>query len=231
MLCLFLVAGVRAQNATPPDKEKEPAQEKERQRPADVRELFATFASMPGLEATYTEKKHLTLLAVPLESRGKLYFLPPGYLARVIEAPEKSTLIITPRELRMTGRDGVEVVDLAQSDRVRLFVTSLVRVFGGDRDTLERDYTIEYAPSKTDATTWRLQLTPRDKPLTQMLKALTLHGDGNAVTRIEVVEPNDDRTVTTIVAADPKRTFTKEEKVKLFGAEDEGPSGSAKKAR
>lgn len=186
-------------------------------RPKNAEALFAAFAKLPGLAARYTEKKHLSLLAVPLESRGRLYFMQPGYLSRVVEAPEKSTLTITPDELRMAGRDGVEVIDLHQSDRLRLFVTSLVRVFRGERESLARHYGIAYVPDAEDDSSWTLELKPREKSLAQMMRSLTLRGAGAAVTEITVVEPNGDRTVTKIFDAEPKRQFTAEEKAEIFG--------------
>ena len=73
------------QPAKAPDPASVPAQE--RARPADAKTLLAVFARMPGLEATYTEEKKLALLALPLKSRGRIFFLPPGYLFRAVEAP------------------------------------------------------------------------------------------------------------------------------------------------
>ncbi|MCA8953050.1 MAG: outer membrane lipoprotein carrier protein LolA, partial [Planctomycetes bacterium] len=181
--------------------------------------LFAAFAAMPGLEARYTEEKHLALLAVPLTSAGRLYFLQPGYLARVVEKPEPSKLLITPDKLRMADRDGVEVIDLQQSERLRLFVTSLVRVFRGDRAALTEHYSIEYTPSPDDPAAWTLALAPKRAPLDHMMKSLTLRGKGVAVTGFELVEPNGDRTVTKIIAADPEREFSVAEKTELFGIE------------
>src|SRR5262245_33876290 len=89
LLARLLAAGTGvAQGGTPaPLAVQEPVKS---ERPADAKALFATFARIPGLEAHYTEKKHLALLAAPLESKGRLYFLAPGYLARVVESPEKS---------------------------------------------------------------------------------------------------------------------------------------------
>ena len=221
MVSLLLAGGGRAQQ-TPP------AVSPEDKRPPDARALFAAFARMPGLEARYAEKKHLSLLAVPLESRGRMYFLQPGYLSRVVEAPEKSTLTITPQKLRMTGRDGVEVIDLNKSDRLRLFVTSIVRVFRGDREPLEKLYRVRYEPSEKNDRDWSLRLLPRQKPLDQMMKALTLRGSGLAVSEIVLVEPNGDRTVTTITVVDPKRVFDAAEKEELFGIRRKAASGKAR---
>ena len=197
-------------------------------RPRDADELFRHFAALRGLAATFTERKHLSLLAVPLESRGALYFLPPGHLARVVEAPEPCSVTITAAELRMRDATGVEVLDLRQSDRVRLFVTSLLRVFQGDRDALAAHYRVRYEPDPDDGGAWRLVLTPRGEPLDRILTELALAGRGRAVREITWLEPGGDRTVTTIVTAEPDRVFTEAERRDLFGIEPDGSEGAKK---
>lgn len=187
------------------------------ERPADVEALFARFARVPGLEARFTETKHLALLAVPLESRGRLYFVPTGHLTRIVEAPERVTLRITPDELRLSTGGKDEVIDLRTNARLREFVTSLVRVFRGDLVDLRRSFEVVYAKSETDPLRWTLTLTPRDEALQRMLKKLELHGARISVERIEVTEPNGDRSVTKIVEANAERVFTAEEQERLFG--------------
>jgi len=189
------------------------------QRPASEAALFGAFSQIQGLSADYTEEKFLSLLAVPLKSKGRLHFMQPGYLSRIVEAPEKSKLTITDAELRIRGNDGEEVIDLRQSDRVRLFVTSLVQVFQGNQKALQKHYRIRYTPRVDDLHGWQLELRPLKKPLTQIMKRLILAGRDKTVTRIELHEPNGDRTVTKIVKVDPKRVFTAAEKEELFGVE------------
>ncbi len=190
-----------------------------RARPADQKALFALFAKTPGFEASYEEEKQLALLAVPLKSSGRLVFMPPGYLARMVEVPEKSTVRITPDELRVADRDGTEVIDLKKSDKLRVFVTSLVQVFAGNEAVLQKSFTVDYTFDAKHERAWTLVLKPKQKPLDQMLKTLSLHGEGEAVTRIEVEDPNGDRTVTRIVKADAARVFTVEEQKRWFGIE------------
>jgi hypothetical protein len=186
-------------------------------RPADLAELLASFAALPGLEVSFEEEKHLALLALPLESAGKLYFLPPGWLAREVTAPEPALIRITPTELGITDRDGTSTLDLRQNEGLRVFVTSLVMLFAGDRPGLERAFTLAYEPAPEDAARWTLTLVPRAKPLTDMLTSLTIRGADRGVKAIELREPNGDRTVTTVVSADPRRRFGPEEKERLFG--------------
>jgi len=223
-LLLAIVSPVAGQSpASPPVTAQAPAQDpRQRARPADASALFRTFAATTGLEATFEEDKHLALLALPLQSKGRLYFFrpdrtQPGYLSRIVESPEPSSVLITPTELRLQNRDGTEVVDLKRSDKVRNFISSLVRVFAGDEQALAKSYSIQFAHAEKDAAGWTLTLVPLAKPLDQMLKSLTLTGEGEAVVRIEVQEPNGDRTVTRIVAADPARKFDAAEQKRLFG--------------
>ncbi|MGK0201704.1 MAG: hypothetical protein ACI9S9_000763 [Planctomycetota bacterium] len=192
------------------------------QRPPSKAALFRAFAAIQGLSADYTEDKYLSLLAVPLKSKGKLHFMQPGYLSRIVESPEKSKLTITASELRMTSKDTTgkhkeEVIDLRQSDRVRVFVTSLVQVFQGNEKALKQHYRIRYTPRVDDFHAWQLELKPLRKPLTQIMKKLLLVGRDKAVTRIELHEPNGDRTITKIVKVNPNRAFTVKEQKNIFG--------------
>jgi hypothetical protein len=209
------------QKQQPPEKaqDAESVPAHERARPADAKTLFAVFARMPGLEATYTEEKKLSLLALPLKSKGRIFFLPPGYLFRAVEAPEPATLRITPDELRTEDRDGKQSIDLRRSDTVRVFITALVQVFAGDEPALQKAFTVGYAAVPETTNGWTLELLPKEPSLQRMMKSLQLRGAGEAVTAIVVVDPNGDRTTTTIVTADSKRTFDQAEKKRWFGIE------------
>jgi hypothetical protein len=232
---LLLAAALGAQVPDPatrtPQRQGEAARQEEAhaQRPADASELFREMAKVTGLEASFEEEKHLALLAVPLRCKGRLFFLRDergGFLARHVEEPEKSSVVITPDELRLQDLDGTEVIDLRRSDKVRAFITSLVLVFSGDEQALARVFDVRFEHAKDSATGWTLTLTPRPQKdektsLDKMLKELRLTGDGRAVMRIEVVDPTGDRTVTRILATDPARRFDAADKKRLFGIDGE----------
>lgn len=183
--------------------------------PATADALFAALRALPGLEAQYTEQKHMALLAVPLESRGTLRYAAPGLLRREVTHPRPATLVITPDTLRITEDGKTETIDLRARTDVRLFVDALVRVLAGDRDRLAATYAIDYAPAPDGA--WTLTLTPKVEPLSNILTALRLAGRGHVVTTIRVDETNGDHTLTTITAATP-RTYTPAERAQLFEA-------------
>ena len=223
-LALASVQLVPAAQDDPAAQSSKPLPALEQERAADIGELFLRFSRMRGLQANFVEKKYLALLALPLQSEGRLYFLPPHHLTRMVDSPTKSKLSITPTELRMRDPNGEEVLDLRQNPELRAFVTSLVRVFAGDRKHLEKSYAISYAHAPEHKAKWSLTLRPLAKPLTEMLRYLRLDGSGAAVLSIEIREPNGDRTVTTIADADPARAFTHAEKLELFGIEAPAPT-------
>lgn len=193
-----------------------------RARPGDARALLQLFAKSPGFEATFEEEKHLKLLARPLKSRGRIYFHSPGHMLRRVTHPEPGSVLLTPTSMRTQGASGERVVDFASAPELREFATSLVRVFAGDMDKLVEVWRVAYTPLEDNPRGWRLELVPRtdredQRALPQLVKQLVLRGEGEAVLAIELDEPNGDRTVTRIDAADPERRFSSEEQHELFG--------------
>ncbi|MCA9513383.1 MAG: outer membrane lipoprotein carrier protein LolA [Myxococcales bacterium] len=185
-----------------------------------VGELLASFAVMKGFEASFTEEKHLALLAAPLKSSGKLYYAPPGRFARVVEAPQRSTVVITATSLTMTDATGKQAIDLRARPDVKTFVESFLMVLAGDERGLAKVYRLEIAAADPEDVRagWVLTLTPRGEPLSRLVKGLTLRGHGLHVTTVRVDEVSGDWSEITVRDADPYRAFTDEEKARLFGA-------------
>lgn len=183
--------------------------------PADLDALLAAFRALPGLEARFTEDKHLALLAAPLRSEGTLRFAPPGHLRRDITAPRPTTLVITPDALHVTEAGATETIDLRARKDVRLFVESLVWILAGDRDRLTATYTLDHRPDPHDPARWTLTLTPRVAPLSDIIATIRLTGAALIVDTIEVTETNGDRTLTRITHATP-RPYTPAERATLF---------------
>ena len=80
-------------------------------------------------------------------------------------------------------------------------------------------WSVVYALDAQTERGWSLELTPKGEPLQRMMTRLALRGEGEAVTCIEVIDPNGDRTTTTIVSANAARRFDADEKKRLFGIE------------
>jgi hypothetical protein len=181
--------------------------------PPQLAELLDRMASSAGVEANFTESKELALLAAPLESRGVIYFEPPGRFARFTLRPGFTALVVDAEEIRLReGRDG-EIVDLTQSPVARVFVDNIVVLWSGDREKLERHYTAAF---RGTLEAWELRLTPRREPLSRAIEAITLRGDAVAVREMHVTENDGDRTVTRFETLSSDRTFTPAETRRIF---------------
>lgn len=208
-LLLLVVAPVQAESLARPAAEQATA-------PATVEDLLAAFAELQGLQATFREEKAMALLAAPLVSEGQLFFAQPGYLRREITAPSESLVVITPDALYFEDATGSETIDLRARGDVRQFVESLVWILAGDAARLGETYELAYAHGEAPGA-WTLTLTPRGRPLSEIIARIRVAGVGHAVSTIVVEETAGDVTTTTITSADPTRVFDDAERERLFG--------------
>lgn len=177
--------------------------------------LLSAFAKMEGLEAGFVEEKRLQLLQAPLVSRGRLYFSPPGYLLRKIETPQRSSVLITPKSLIVDDGMSRQVIDLRARRDVRSFVASFVSLLAGDREALSSAYRIRVVD--TAAGRWRMELTPKAAPLSDIIREVRVSGAGLSVAEIQVFDTNGDETNTRMLDVNPNRSFDASERRALFG--------------
>ena len=112
--------------------------------PQTASALLAWFRKSPGLQAHFVESKQMALLAAPLRSEGRLYYVAPGRLARHIDKPSKSVVLIEPHRVRMLDGGVWQAIDLKTRPVVRRFVGSFVSLLRGDEVQLRKLYAISY---------------------------------------------------------------------------------------
>lgn len=176
-------------------------------------ELMAGMASASGVVAEFGERKEISLLTMPLESRGRLYFVPPSRLARFTTSPGFSSLVVDGEELRF--REGLEAdeIDISGSPMARVFVDNFIVLFSGDLERLEELYTPDL---RSSGESWRLALTPRSAPLDRFIDAIVLVGEGRAIAKMEIREKDGDTTTTVFERVTTDRRFTPPELERLF---------------
>ena len=176
-------------------------------------ELMRRMAASPGVEARFREIRELELLAAPLESRGRLYFVPPDRLARFTTEPAPSALIVDGE--RLVYREGDEDYDLSRNPAARAFAENLMALFRGDLERLESLYRTAF---RADGTRWRLVLSPRSSPMDRVIASLTLRGDDTGLEQVVLLDTDGNRTTTIFEDAHPERRFTPDELDRLFDA-------------
>lgn len=178
-----------------------------------LEELMHRMATTTGVRASFHETKELALLEAPLESDGKLYFVPPGRMARITTRPGASTLVIDGPKMTFRDETGATDVDLSASRVARTIVENFVVLFNGDLPSLRERYEVAYS---ADGPRWRMQLLPKGAPLSQFVGEVSLRGDGPALEEMVIVEREGDRTVTRFRDMETGVRFGPEELAKLF---------------
>jgi len=181
--------------------------------PLTLEALMQRMASTTGVRAEFREEKVLALLEAPLVSEGTLYFVPPSRMARITTRPGASALVIDGARMSYTDEAGASDVDLAGSRTARSMVENFVVLFGGDLTALRERYQIEFA---AEGTRWRMQLTPKAAPLSQVIASVELRGIGPALEEMRVREVDGDHTVTRFRRVETDTRFTPEELARLF---------------
>ena len=125
-------------------------------------------------KARFREIRELDLLAVPLESRGLLYFVPPDRLARFTLEPAFSALVVEGESVRFREGSDQDAIDLSGSPTARVFVDHVIALWSGDLERLQKLYSIDYS---IDGSRWALTLVPRRAPLDRFVTRIALRGD------------------------------------------------------
>ena len=180
---------------------------------ADLEELMRGMAESRGVVADFREVKEIAVLTEPLETRGRLYFVPPDRMLRESHAPVESRLVVDGDRVRMEqpGR----VLDLSESAMARGFVENFVVLWSGDLEALRERYRVGF---DADASGWELTLTPRDATLGRVIETISLRGSSETLREIETREVDGDRTLMILETVDRDHVFGTDELEKLFPA-------------
>jgi outer membrane lipoprotein-sorting protein len=178
----------------------------------DIDVLMKKLSALPGLEAKFTEEKHITLLAAPLNTEGVLRFSPPSMLSRETTRPQASRVVIVEDRLFFDDGKTSQEIDVGNNPVVRAFVNSFVLLLAGDRSGLEQLFTMKLKPGEP----WELELVPKKEPISKIIAKMKVSGRGVKVEKLTVEESSGDRTETTFVEVDTQKSFSDAEKQKYF---------------
>ncbi|HYB99552.1 MAG TPA: outer membrane lipoprotein carrier protein LolA [Candidatus Limnocylindrales bacterium] len=176
--------------------------------------LMEGMRSTTGVVAQFEETKHLALLSQPLVARGTVYFVPPDRLVREVSSPGRSRLVVDGDKVVFEDETGRNAMNLSGSPMARQMIDSFVVLFNGDEKRLHELYDVQFS---ADAGTWKLRLVPRSMPLSRMVASFEMTGRQARIDRMEMAEPDGDRTTTVFGTTDSSHRFTAEELKKLFG--------------
>jgi hypothetical protein len=166
-------------------------------RPAGAAAPLFEMLRVDGLErlrASFSEEKHIALLARPLRSTGTLYFERTRGMARLTQTPAAERVVLSTTTLRIEKGGRVEEVPVDKSKTLRGFALILPAILRGDRASLEATFDLELdGVAKGD---WSLTLLPKDPALCGLLRQVVVTGKGAEVKALRVEEASGDTTET-----------------------------------
>jgi outer membrane lipoprotein-sorting protein len=175
--------------------------------------LMEGMASARGVVAEFREVKELRLLQAPLESRGRLDFIPPDRLVRRTRVPAEATLWIDGSRVWFQDSAGARPADLSGDPSAREFVDNFVVIFAGDLAELQRRYATRFTAR---APGWSLELVPRDALVRRFVARISLTGEGRGLHEMVLLESDGDRTTTHFDRVETDHLHSPEELRELF---------------
>jgi hypothetical protein len=145
-------------------------------------------------DVPFHEVRESPWLLVPVESRGTMRSTPEG-LEKRIESPRKETWRLLPDRMEWAGADGVgrKQILFAQVPAVATLANAIRRIVAGDLLVLQQDFRLSLSG---DEQRWTVQLQPDDANTARYLDHLEMHGMGERLQTLIVVERQGERTTT-----------------------------------
>ncbi len=162
----------------------------------DLPELMKNLSVQKEGRARFVEQKTLSVLNMPIESRGELSFKSPDFLQKKTTQPIQETLTVE-RDRVILNRSGKEqIIQLETQPEMRAFIDSLRATLSGDLPTLKKSFLVKLSGP---ASKWTLSLRPLSANLQRVLVEVSIQGRNSEILFIETSMLNGDRTFLTLL--------------------------------
>lgn len=169
----------------------------------DLDRLMERLAQNPGGRVDFTEKTYMSILDLPVEGSGELVYIPPDRLEKRTLKPRPEIASLQGGELTLERGGQRRTLRLDEYPEAAAFVESIRGTLAGDRAALERTYRLRLEGGEDD---WTLVLEPRGLRLSAVVRRIEIQGRGAEVRRIEILQPDGDRSVMELGPSQGPRT-------------------------
>jgi outer membrane lipoprotein-sorting protein len=157
---------------------------------AVLRQIMQGLAAQPSREAGFVSEKHLSSLAAPVRSQGRLIFRKPNYLEQDTTTPRPERLVIDGDSVTMTSPDApARQLGLDDSPALRILADTLRGALAGDLSALRRHFLVEEGGPLSQ---WRITLRPSGNVTAQVIQRVYIDGNGSRVGQLDIVQANGD---------------------------------------
>jgi hypothetical protein len=182
LIVLFAGSAICSAATPPPD-------------PDDLNEVMRLLSMRQHGRVEFVEQDFLSVLKRPIESSGELRYDAPDRLEKRTLQPHLETLVLSGGILTVERGHSRHVLDLHAYPQIQPFVESIRATLAGDRSALERLFEVEFGGS---VDRWALLLVPLQSSVRESVKQVRIDGARDQLTRVEIRQPDGDRSLLTL---------------------------------
>ncbi|MES1161856.1 MAG: LolA-related protein, partial [Rhizobacter sp.] len=160
-----------------------------------LEQLMQLLAQVKTGDATFVEKRYVSMLERTLESSGKLSFEAPDTFVRETLKPTRDRMAVVGNMVTMSMGSRSRTVPLDSVPEAAVIFEAIRGTLTGNRAALERHFT----PNVTGAPAqWTLELVPLMPRLRELVTSVRVSGKQALVREVVVAMADGDRSVMTI---------------------------------
>jgi outer membrane lipoprotein-sorting protein len=163
--------------------------------PFDLAQLTQLLASKRSGEATFVERREVSVLDRTVMTSGRLSFEAPDTFVRENLKPQRERVAVVGNMLTMSRGDRSRSVALDSLPEASVVIEAIRGTLTGNRDALQKVFDTSVSGS---AERWSLELVPRDARLRTQVSSVRVSGRQADVREMLVVMPDGDRSTMTI---------------------------------
>lgn len=161
----------------------------------DLAQLTQLLASKRSGEATFVEKREVSVLDRTVMTSGRLSFEAPDTFVRENLKPQRERVAVVGNMLTMSRGDRSRSVALDSLPEASVIIEAIRGTLTGNRDALQKLFETSVSGN---AERWSLELVPRDLRLRAQVATVRVSGRQAEVREMLVVMPDGDRSTMTI---------------------------------
>ncbi|WP_455385597.1 LolA-related protein [Acidihalobacter prosperus] len=155
--------------------------------------VLQDLAAVRAVDVPFTETRHIAILTKPLILHGTLIYRRPDFLEKKVTAPIHQRFTLNGDQVTLVDAQGEKrTISLDMAPEVSSIVGAYRALLRGDRKALEFNYWTKFSAQNNH---WELQLEPKARKLSQVIKSVVIDGVSARITRITTEQANGDRSV------------------------------------
>lgn len=164
---------------------------------ADEKAFYAQLSEksrgLHSLTCDFTQKKHMSMLADDVVSKGLFYFAKPAKLRMEYTKPIDYLMVINGEKMKIVSEGKTNITDAKSNKMMQKMKGMIAASMTGDLQAMASDYHLTVSEN---AKQYHIAIVPKDKAVQAYIKAMAIYMDKGdfTVARMRMEEPSGDYT-------------------------------------